>query len=171
MNKLFLFILCSVCFFLSSLSLKAQELPYNFEDTFYIPIKLQVMDEVSTKDGIIEGSLIKLKVKKNIYYNRELIVKKDTIATAKVETYITKGMNGFPAEIILDDFQIEGLDSSKILCSYSKKGISFALLVFPIKWLLTPLPPLGSLTNFIFGTNATIDDRDEVVLRYYPNWK
>ena len=54
---------------------------------------------------------------------------------------------------------------------YIKKGISFAMFVFPIKWALTPIPFVGSLTNLIMGTNAKITKSDEVVIYYFPNWK
>ncbi len=154
-----------------SLEVYSNELEYNYENTFSIPIKLIVLDEVSTKDGIIEGEKIKLKVAKNIFYKNQLLLKKGTIATARIETYLTKGMNGFPAEIMLDEFEIEGIKTSQLLCNYTKRGISFVYLVYPIKWVLTPIPGVGSLTNLILGTNATIEAGDEITIQYFPYWK
>ena len=72
---------------------------------------------------------------------------------------------------MLDNFEVEGLDSSKILCNYTKKGFSFVFLVYPIKWALTPIPFVGSLTNFIKGCHATIQSGDEITIKYFPNWK
>ncbi|MBR3605694.1 MAG: hypothetical protein IKL52_06675 [Candidatus Gastranaerophilales bacterium] len=157
--------------FLAPFRLFANELPYNYESTFSVPIKLIVLDEVSTKEGIIEGEKIKLKVASNIYYKNQLFIKKGTIATARIETYLTKGMNGFPAEIMLDNFELEGIKTSQLLCNYTKKGFSLAYLVYPIKWALTPIPPTGSLTNFIKGFNATIKSGDIITIQYFPNWK
>ena len=169
MNKIFsfLFFICIFCFS----KVCANNLDYNYESTYSFPIKLIVLDEVSTKDGIIEGEKIKLKVANNIYHKNQLFLKKGTIATARVETYLTKGMNGFPAEIMLDEFEIEGIKTSQLLCNYTKKGFSFAYLVYPIKWALTPIPFVGSLTNLILGTNATIEAGDIITIQYYPNWK
>ena len=170
MNKLFLMLLFVGFFFL-----KAQAdnilLPYDYSDTHSIPIKMNILEEISTKDGLIEGDIVKLKVKRDVYDKRNLIVKNNTIVTAKIETYITKGMNGFPAEIILDNFQIEGIKDTQLLSTYTKTGKNFAPLVYPIKWALTPIPFLGSVTNLITGTNATIRTDDDIVIQYFPNWK
>ena len=43
-------------------------------------------------------------------------------------------------------------------------------MVFPIKWALTPIPGVGSLTNFILGGNASITEDDTVTVYYYPDW-
>ena len=43
-------------------------------------------------------------------------------------------------------------------------------MVLPIKWALTPIPFVGSFTNFIIGGNANISDKDTIILYYYPNW-
>ena len=169
MNKIFacLIFVCVFCF----LKACANNLEYNYESTYSVPIKLIVLDEVSTKDGIIEGDKIRLKVANDIFYKRQLFLKRGTIATAQIETYLTKGMNGFPAEIMLDEFEIEGIKTSQLLCNYNKKGISLAYLVYPIKWVLTPFPPTGSLTNLIKGFNATIKKGDVITVQYFPNWK
>ena len=79
-------------------------------------------------------------------------------------------MNGIPACIVIDNLQIEGLDNSKINGTIIKKGINLSLLVFPLKWALTFLPPTGSLTNLIKGGNATIDKKTEITIYYYPDW-
>jgi hypothetical protein len=45
-----------------------------------------------------------------------------------------------------------------------------SLLVFPLKWALTPFVGVGSLTNLIFGRNAYVTDKDTIVIYYYPDW-
>ena len=56
-------------------------------------------------------------------------------------------------------------------CNVSEKfGLDLSLLVFPIKWALTFLPPTGSLTNFILGGHASIKENKIIELYYYPNW-
>jgi len=169
MNKIFLLIL----FFFQVLMpvFADSNLLYDYSDVYSIPIKMNILEEISTKEGLIEGEKVKLRVKNDVYFKNKLIVKRNTIVTAQIETYITKGMNGFPAEIILDNFQIPEIKDSQLLSTYTKKGKNFALLVYPIKWALTPIPFVGSVTNLITGTNATIRTTDEIVIRYFPNWK
>ena len=169
MNKFFLFLFA--CITLTLTSFANEVLPYDFSDTDYVPIRMNILEEISTKGGLIEGDIVKLRVKRDVYYKKELLVKKNTLVTARIETYITKGMNGFPAEIILDNFKIEGINDSQLLDTYIKTGINFAILVYPIKWALTPIPFVGSITNLIMGTNATIRTDDDVVIYYFPNWK
>lgn len=144
---------------------------YNYNATESVPVKLQLNGKISTKNNHgYEGQILKLRVKQNVKYNGKIIVKSGAQATAKLETIMTKGMNGIPAILIVDNFQIDGIDSDKLKGTYIKKGLNLSWLVFPIKWALTILPPTGSLTNFIMGGNATIDSKDTITLRYYPNW-
>lgn len=171
MNKIKLILLLFLFFALKS-SVRANEtLPYDYSDTFSIPVRLSVVNEISTSGGLIEGEEIKLKLKNDIYYKHKIIARRNDVATAKIETYITKGMNGFPAEIILDRFKINGIKDSQLLGTYTKSGKNFAPLVYPIKWALTPIPLAGTVTNLITGTNATIRPEDEIVIYYFPNWK
>lgn len=94
-----------------------------------------------------------------------------TEALARVETVATQGMNGIPAMIILDRFEIPGLDSAKMKSSYIKKGLNLTYIVLPVKWALTILPPTGSLTNFIVGGPAKVSPKKDVTIYYYPEWE
>ena len=142
---------------------------YNFTSTYSIPIKMNILEEISTKEGLQEGSVIKLKAVKTIYYKGYPVVNKDDIITARVETVVEKGMNGFPA-VILDNFEIKGIKKSQLLSTYTKKGFNACLLVYPLKWALTPIPFVGSLTNFIKGGEAKIKTDDLIIIKYYPEW-
>ena len=103
--------------------------------------------------------------------DRFLFLPKDTIVKARIETIITKGMNGFPAEIIIDNFKINNVHQSQLVSTCIKTGRNYALLVYPIKWLLTPIPFAGSLTNLIMGGEARIKTDDVIVVNYYPYWR
>ncbi|MCD7879903.1 MAG: hypothetical protein LUG16_08225, partial [Candidatus Gastranaerophilales bacterium] len=149
-----------------------QNLNYNYESLKSIPIKLKIMTPVSTKKNeVYDGQILKFRTLANVKYNKKIILKQNEIITARVETYTTPGMNGIPAQIIVDDFKVKGIDNSNLKSTYIKKGANLSLLVYPIKWALTPIPGAGSLTNFIFGGNAKITRRDTVTLYYYPEWK
>lgn len=147
------------------------ELPYNYLSTKSIPIRLTVTKEISTEFPVPEGSVIDLRVVHDVYDNNNLILKQGDIITGKVETIITSGMNGFPAEIILDDFNIPNVQSSKLISVYTKKGQNRCFWVYPLKWSLTLIPFVGSLTNLIMGGHARISPDDIITIYYFPNWK
>ncbi len=146
-------------------------LNYNYESLESIPIHLKILKKLSTKSTTVyEGQILEFEVKQDVKYNKHKIIKKGTIVKARVETYTTRGMNGIPASLIIDNFVIPNIDKNKIKGPFIKKGISLTLLVMPIKWALTPLPGVGSLTNLILGCNVTLTDKDNIVIYYHPNW-
>ena len=169
MNKAFVYIFLFL-FYVFSIGV-SYSLEYDYTSTEYVPIELSPMVELSTKEGIIEGERIALRVLSDVCYNGRILVKKGEIVSAEVGTVITAGMNGFPAEIILNNFEIPGIKSSKILSDYSKVGQNRCYWVYPLKWALTPIPPTGSLTNLIFGGHANLKTTDIVKIYYYPEWK
>jgi len=146
-------------------------LPYDYSDTYSIPISLSILEPISTKDNLIEGQNIELKVNKDVYYKDELLLKSGQIVNAKLETVITSGMNGFPAEIIINNFEIPNIRESQLLSEYIKKGQNRSFLVYPLKWSLTLIPFVGSLTNLIKGGHAKVTPKDKITIYYYPNWK
>lgn len=168
MNR-FSFLILIVSIF--SVNIAFAKLDYNFSDTENIPIKMTVLNRISSNGEIYEGQEIDLKVRNNVFCHGVMLVKKGTIAKARIETIVTKGMNGFPAEIILNNFKIEGIDESHLMGEYIKTGRNWALMVYPIKWALTPIPFVGSLTNLIKGGEAHIETDDLIIVKYYPHWK
>ncbi len=146
-------------------------LPYNYQDTEYIPIHLSITKEISTRENHIEGKILEFRVLKDVIYNNQTILQKGDIVKAKLETIITSGMNGFPAEIIVDNFQIPDVKQSQLLSAYTKKGQNRCLWVYPLKWSLTLIPFVGSLTNLIMGGEAIIKTTDIITIYYFPNWK
>lgn len=146
--------------------LPACALDYDYSSTLSVPVKMQITEEISTKIPINEGQKIKLKV-----IDGNNVIKNGEIVTAEVETIITSGMNGFPAEIIIDNFDIPGIKQTQLVSTYTKKGQNRCLWVYPLKWALTPIPFVGSLTNFIKGGHAFIRKNDVITVYYYPEWK
>ena len=145
---------------------------YDFSDTERIPIHLHTVTDISTRDGTAqEGQIVNLKARNNVYHNGKMIVKRGEPVTAEIELIVDSGMNGIPYYIYLDNFKFPNIESSKILSSYQKSGCNRTYWVLPLKWALTPLPPTGSLTNFIKGGHARISTGDKITVYYYPNWK
>lgn len=149
-----------------------QNIDYDYSSTNRVEVKIQLDGEkISTKKGNAhEGQQVQFRVKRDVKYKGKTIIPKFTIVTGTIQTFITKGMNGIPASIIIDNIKIEGKDNTKVKGTIIKKGVNLSLLVFPLKWALTILPPTGSLTNFITGGNATIDKKTNLTIYYYPNW-
>ena len=166
MNKFFF-----LFFMLAFLAMPAYSLSYDYSSTKKLSIKLKIINEISTKMPIVEGEQVKFRVVDDVYYKNVLIVKKNTIVPARIEMIITRGMNGFPAEIIIDNFEIPNVRQSQLLGTYIKTGQNRSLLVYPIKWALTWLPGVGSFTNFIKGGHAYIKPKSAITLYYYPEWK
>jgi len=145
---------------------------YNFQNTDVVTIPLRIDEKITTarKNKSYEGQKVKFFVDEDVYYNHKILVKKDTPVEAKIEIIITRGLAGIPAEIFLTDFSIDGIDNAKIQQYCVKRGFSTTTLILPIKWALTPFPPLGSLTNLAIGGNATISPKKRFYINYFPNY-
>ncbi len=150
--------------------IKNTHLPYDFTDTKMIPIKLAVVHEVNSEKGLIEGHKIDFKVIRDVYCDEKLILKRGDIVKGRVDTIVTSGMNGFPAEVMFDDFEIPGISQSQLISGYVKKGQNRCFWVYPLKWALTIIPLVGSLTNFIKGGHVKLRTSDVITVYYYPNW-
>ena len=185
MNKLFaiiiLFLTCLTCsaeiiqdeFAIETLTNVAPpqvNTKYDYTDTTSIPVKLIVAKKVKSEQELYEGQTIDFRLAKHIVYKNKIIAKRGTIVPAKVKIIITSGMNGIPASIILDNFQIPNIKPNQITDMYEVFGQDRSLIVFPLKWALTILPPTGSLTNFIKGGHAKLKTNKTITLYYHPNW-
>lgn len=148
-----------------------QELPYNYYDTYSIPINLAITKGISTEYPLKEGTEVEFRIIRDVKYDNEIILKEGDIIKGRVETIITSGMNGFPAEIIIDDFQIPNVKKSQLISVYTKKGQNRCFWVYPLKWSLTLIPFVGSLTNLIMGGHARLTPNDIITIYYYPNWR
>ncbi len=147
-------------------------LDYDYTSTLSIPITLKAQEKLSTrkKYNLYENKKVNFIVQNDVAYDGKLLVQKGTVIDAKVKCIISSGMNGIPYSIIIDDFNIPNIPSSKLKSEYKKDGWNRTYIVLPLKWALTFLPPTGSLTNFIKGGHATITKKDKIILEYYPLW-
>ena len=183
MNKiiliLFLFLVSLNCYAENITDEIANDLPktnapmnvyrnYNYESTTRIPIELKIIDHIKTEKDLYEGQILDFKVAKDIIYNDEILIKRGTLAPSKISIINTPGMNGIPASIILKDFEIEGLKKEQLTPYYEIFGQDRTLMVLPLKWVLTVLPPSGSLTNFIMGGHVKLKPKKHITIFYYP---
>ena len=148
-------------------------LDYDYESTDKIIIPLQITNTIASsgKYETYEGDKVEFIIKENVYYAGKLFAKKGTKVTARVEIVLKKGVSGIPGELYLTDFQISGISSGQIMEPILKSGQNRTLWILPLKWALTPLPPLGTFTNIIFGGDAKLKPKNTLKLTVYPNWK
>lgn len=186
MNKiltfLFICITCLSCYASPMTDEVADSLPravmqpkvyknYNYESTIKIPVKLKVLENIKSESDLYEGQYIDFKVVKDVIYNGKIVFRRGEIISSKVGVLITPGMNGIPGSITFRDFDISDIAKGQIEDSYEIFGQDRSLLVFPLKWALTILPPTGSLTNFIMGGHAKLKTKKPITIYYYPEWK
>lgn len=143
---------------------------YDYTSTTKIPIKLSIIKDIKSENDIHEGDILNFLIKDEIKYNDKIIIQELTPATARVETISRSGMNGIPAIITLGDFKIKNIHNGQLTGFYDVKGQDRSIIVFPLKWALTILPPSGSLTNFIKGGHAKIKTKKPITIYYYPDW-
>ncbi len=142
-------------------------LNYNYQNIEIIPIKLSILTPIKSEKKVYEGQSIEFKSVDDVIYNDKIILKKDEKVTARIETIIKNGMNGIPASVVLGNFKAENLDENNFQYDYEKYGLDLSLLVFPLKWALTFLPPTGSLTNFIKGGHVSFKKNKIITVNYY----
>lgn len=146
-------------------------LNYNYQSTKKIPVKIFIKERIKSELDVYEGQEVFFIVNNNIRYKNRIVINEGTLVTAKVGTIIKSGMNGIPASIIFDSFEIPGVQKEQISDTIEVHGQDRSLIVFPLKWALTILPPTGSLTNFIKGGHARLNTGKLLTLYYYPEWQ
>ena len=143
---------------------------YDYTSTTKIPVTLTIVNNIKSENDIYEGQILKFLIKKEVKHNNKTIIQELTPATARVETISKSGMNGIPAIITLGDFEVKNINKAQLTEFHDIKGQDRSILVFPLKWALTILPPSGSLTNFIKGGHAKIKTNKPITIYYYPDW-
>jgi len=143
---------------------------YDYTETNKIAIKLAITQNVKSEKELSEGQILNFVIKEDVFLDDKIVIHKDTPVTARVETLIKNGMNGIPATIILGDFKIQDIKKGQLTEFYEIEGQDRSIIVFPLKWALTILPPSGSLTNFIKGGHAKIKTKKPITIYYHPDW-
>lgn len=146
-------------------------LEYDYSSTKTLKIKLNITKEIKSEKDVHEGELVEFRVINNVYNRNQLFVKRGAKVIARVKYIVTSGMNGIPASIVFGDFKIDGIPEDRVIQDYEVFGQDRSLLVFPLKWALTILPPTGSLTNLIKGGHAKLKATKDITLTYYPDWR
>ncbi len=148
-------------------------LNYNYQSPVKIPIKISITEKIKSELDIYEGQEVRFEVQEDVIYKRKIKLKEGDIIKARVGTIIKSGMNGIPASVIFDNFEIENskdITKGQISNTLEVFGQDRTYIVFPLKWALTILPPTGSLTNFIMGGHVKLKPSKTLKLYYHPEW-
>lgn len=160
---------------LSNIEIKKPEsvIEYDYSATDNIIIPLRITKKITTAliKKSYEGQNLEFIVEKDVYYNQEKLVSKGDSVTARLEIITTRGLVGVPAEIFITDFDIPNLDNNKIMEPVSKRGFSTTALIIPVKAILTPFPPFGSISNIFIGFNASLTPKKTIKIHYYPKFQ
>lgn len=185
MNRFFALILtliiCPVCFadimhdefaedYLKNSKPAYTHTKYDYTDTDIVPIKLCITEKIKSEADLYEGQNVEFRILRHVVYKNKIIAKRGQVVPATVKIIATSGMNGIPASIIFGDFKINGIKPGQLTDTYEIFGQDRSLIVFPLKWALTILPPSGSLTNFIKGGHAKLKPSKTITIYYHPNW-
>ena len=129
-----------------------------------------ISHKIKSESELYEGQNVEFRILRHVSYKNKIVAKRGQTVQAKVKMIITSGMNGIPASIIFGDFEIEGIKSGQLTSNCEIFGQDRSLIVFPLKWALTILPPTGSLTNLIKGGHAKLKPGKTLTIYYHPNW-
>ncbi len=142
---------------------------YDYSSIRREKIILTPTEKYTTPHNVYDGMPVNLVVKRNARIGRDLL-KKGTPAKGIVELYTTNGMTGIQATMTIGQIEIQGLDSKKLGYYFVKEGQNRSTWILPLKWALTFIPFVGSLTNFIKGGQAVLKPGDEIPVYYYYDW-
>ena len=131
---------------------------------------ININKNIKSEEELYEGQIVEFRLLKHVVYNNKILAKRGEIIPARVKMIISSGMNGIPASIIFENFQFKNIKPSQLNDLYEVYGQDRSLIVFPLKWALTILPPTGSLTNFIKGGHAKLKTNKTITIYYHPNW-
>jgi len=143
-----------------------QKTDYNYESLKRVKIILSPTETITTPKKLEVGQKIDMVVKRNARIGSYLL-KKGTKASAIVEQFVTNGMTGVQAVIVLGHIEIDGLKSEKLQYYCLKEGQNRTTWIMPIKWAVTWIPFVGSFTNLIKGGQAKLSPADDLVVYYY----
>lgn len=145
-------------------------LNYDYTNINYIPIKIKFVDIVTSKEGRnFVGQVVKFVTVEDVYNGKRKIVAKDSIGTAKIEFLVPRGTMGSAGELIISDFDIEGLNKKKFDTQIIKRGLNLVTFVSVLRYTAgIVIPGTGILCILIRGGHAKIKPDKVFEIRYVP---
>lgn len=149
----------------------SQTLSYDFESVNQIPVKLSIINAISSKSPLVEGQKLEFKVLNDVKINDRQILKKDTVVNATLETVSQRQAFGVPANLVIDNFVIQdpAFKDVKLEGMINKIGANRSLWVYPLGYTFTPFFGAGLVVFTVRGGQAIIKNTDEYTVNYYPD--
>ena len=96
-----------------------------------IPVKLKILKNLTTKNGIIEGSQILFKTDEDVVLNGVKLPRGTKIA-GRIETLSESDKMGTPANIVIDNFYVKNHPEICFYGNISKTGANRSIWVYPL---------------------------------------
>ncbi len=152
--------------------INGEEIVLNPSKSGRVPVKISIVEPLTTKQELLEGQEVKFKVLNDVKINNKQTIKKDSIVTATLETVSLNQGFGVPADILIDNFSVRTVDNKTLNLegNINKIGANRALWVSPIGYV-GGIFTLGAgfLLFFIRGGHAKLKTGDVYEMYYTPN--
>lgn len=151
---------------------KKAKLNFDFELVKQIPVKIAIINNITSKKDLTEGQEINFKILDDVNVGNNLVLKKDALVKAKLETISLNQAFGVPADILIDDFKVVSYQSEISLDgSIHKIGANRSLWVYPVGYMGCFFFGAGLLLSPIRGGHAKIKTKDVYEVYYIPKEK
>ena len=105
---------------------------YDFENLNRIPLKLKILDEISTKSNIFEGQKLVFTTTEDAVITHKTVLPAGSRVFGIVETISPCEKSGIPANLIVGDFKIEYMPTIKLEGEILKTGANRTYWVKPL---------------------------------------
>lgn len=135
---------------------------FDFDLIKRVPIKISIIEPITTKRGLQEGQELNFKVLSDVKISNGTTIKKDSIVSAKLETISLNQAFGVPADIIIDDFKAKTSNDANINLDgeIHKIGANRSLWVYPAGYMGCFFFGAGLLVFPIRGGHAKLQRKD-----------
>ncbi len=151
--------------------INGEEIVLNPSKSGRVPVKISIVEPLTTKQELLEGQEVKFKVLHDVQAGGQKIIKKDSIVSATLETVSPNKAFGVPADILIDNFNVNSVDNKRIKLdgNINKIGANRSLWVYPVGCVGVPFFGAGLLLFPVRGGHAKLKTTDVFEFYYTPN--
>lgn len=148
---------------------KKAKLNFDFDLVKQIPVKIAITNSITSKKDLTEGQELKFRILDDVNIGNNLVLKKDTLVMAKLETISLNQAFGVPADILIDDFKVVSNNSEISLDgSIHKIGANRSLWVYPVGYMGCFFFGAGLLLFPVRGGHAKVRAKEVYQVYYIP---
>lgn len=131
---------------------------YRFEELNRIPVKIKIMNDVTTKKNLVEGQKLVFLTTESVVLTHKKVLSEGSRVFGTVETISQNEMMGVPSNLIIGNFKIEYMPTIKLEGQIVKQGANRALWV----------RPLAPIFFAVRGGHAKVKNDETYILYYTP---